>query len=104
MLTVMLLAAMEKALLMMAVIFLALGAIGLFEAWRKKRGALGWFVSFIVSIAGGAVTMVLGVAIGDALVRLQPEVGEGLLMLIPILMLAGSWLAVRLVNRFRDAA
>lgn len=103
MLTIILLAAMEKALLMMLVFFIIMGAMGLYEAWRNKRGVLGWIVSFLTSIGGGALAMVLGVSISDALI-MQPatvSIGSVIGVLTPVLMLAGSWLALRIVRRFR---
>lgn len=103
MLTIVLLAAMEKALLMMFAFVIVMGGMGLYEAWRNKRGVLGWIVSLLISIAGGVAGMVLCVAIADVLIR-RPStmaIGEGVNILTPILMLTGSWLALRFASRFR---
>ncbi len=100
----MLLAAMEAALLLMVVFFCIMGGMGIYEAWSRKRGPAGWIVSFLISIAGGALTMGLCVAIGDAMIGAKSRlsaIGEGLNMVTPILMLLGSWLALRLAGRFR---
>lgn len=103
MLTVMLLAAMEKALIMMMALFAAIAMIGLYEAWSKKRGVVGWIVSVLVAIVAGAATMSLCVAIGDAMVVRWPKsmAGEMFLSFSPILMLVGAWIALRVVGRFR---
>ena len=105
------LAAMEKALLLMALIYLGMtGAVGIYEAWAKKRGALGWIVSIVASVIGGTI---VGIALGSAVMflagalahQIGPNWAElemllGLLATITGLML-GSWLALRIVNRFR---
>lgn len=103
MLTVILLAAMEKALLLMMGLFAVITVIGLYEAWSSKRGVLGWIVSVLVAIVGAAATMSLCVTIGDAMVVRWPKsmVGEMFLSFSPILMLAGAWIALRVVGRFR---
>jgi len=103
MLTVMLLAAMEKALLMMMALFGVVVVIGLYEAWSKKRGIVGWIVSVLIAIMGGAATMSLCVGIGDAMVRKWPQssAGELFLAITPVLLLIGAWLALRAASRFR---
>ena len=103
MLTVMLLAAMEKALLLMLVFFGIIVVIGIYDAWSKKRGVVGWIVSVLTAVVGGAAVMAVCVGIGDAMVRWWPQspAGEAFLAITPVLMLAGAWAAVRVVNRFR---
>ena len=50
------LAAMEKALLLMTVMFICVtGAVGIYEAWAKKRGAVGWLVNVAASVIGGTL-------------------------------------------------
>lgn len=102
-LTVMLLAAMEKALLVMLALFGVVAAIGLYEAWSKKRGIVGWIVSVVTAIVGAVATMSVCVSIGDAMVVRWPKsmAGEMFLSFSPILVLVGAWLALRVVARFR---
>ena len=38
---------------MMMIVFLAVLALGLYEAWSQKRGVLGWIVSVVASVVGG---------------------------------------------------
>lgn len=103
------LAAMEKALALMALLFLCgTLAVGIYEAWSNKRGVLGWIVSLGTSVVGGTVGgMGLGMAAMAAVATmskgLSPEWAEldasvGLVATI-IGMLVGSWLALRIVNR-----
>lgn len=34
-------------------------AVGIYEAWSKGRGPLGWFVNIVVSIIGGLLAVML---------------------------------------------
>ncbi len=38
---------------MMMIVFLAVLAFGLYEAWSQKRDVLGWIVSVVASVVGG---------------------------------------------------
>lgn len=115
MLTIMLsvagLAAMEKALLLMAAIYLCVtGAVGIYEAWSKKRGVLGWIVSIVASIIGGTIG---GFSLGTVAMlpagALATRLGPGWAELDAIVglpasiigLFLGSWIALQLVNRFR---
>lgn len=105
------LAAMEKALLLMAAIYICVtGAVGIYEAWKKRRGPVGWIVNILASVVGGTIG---GFALGSAAMlpaaalskQLGPSWAEldaslGLLGTVAGLVL-GSWLALRIVNRFR---
>ena len=109
MLLVFALAAMEKSLALMALLFLCGAlAVGIYEAWSKKRGALGWIVSILASVVGGAFGG-MGLGIGamaavdaTSLPSLWAELDAtvGLIAMI-IGLLLGSWLALRIVNRLR---
>jgi hypothetical protein len=105
------LAAMEKALLLMAVIYLGMtGAVGIYEAWAKKRGVVGWIANIVASVIGGTIVgFTLGSAVmllaGSLAQRLGPNWAElDALLGLPatiIGLVLGSWLALRIVNRFR---
>lgn len=105
------LAAMEKALLLMAVMYLGVtGAVGIYEAWSNKRGPGGWLVNIVASVVGGTIG---GFALGSIVMlpaeALARRLGPGWAELDATLGLAatiiglvlGSWLTLRIVNRFR---
>lgn len=104
-------AAMEKALLLMAAIYLGVtGAVGIYEAFKKKRGAIGWIVNIVTSVVGGSIGgLVLGIAVGSAAGVVAKRLGPGweeldatLGLLATIIgLVLGSWLALRILNRFR---
>ena len=88
-------------------------AVGLFEARAKKRNALGWIVSIGGAIVGGACGLIaLTTALGviDKLVPISESLGRTGLGLDVALgvgagfggLVLGAWLALRLVNRYRD--
>lgn len=105
------LAAMEKALLLMAAIYLGVtGAVGVYEACTKKRGAVGWIVNIVASVIGGTIGgFALGAAVGSAAGMLGKQLGpnwaelDAALGLVATLfgLVLGSWFALRIVNRFR---
>lgn len=104
--TVMLLAAMEKALLLMVVLICAAVAVGIYEAWSRKRGVLGWIVSIVVSVAGGLAGSFLSSVSLEALITAVGERTAPLVQLLglpamAIVVLLCSWVALRLVSRFR---
>ncbi len=96
-------------------------AIGIHEAWTNKRGVLGWIVSIVVSLAGAFVAAEIGnLAIVPILLLLErtgllaamgnlngslAATGGPLLYVslagMMLLMLLGSSIALRLVNRWR---
>jgi hypothetical protein len=41
-------------------LLLAAPAVGIHEAWTKKRGVLGWIVNFVVSLVGAFLFAPLG--------------------------------------------
>ncbi len=95
-----------------ALAFLAAAlAVGIHEAWTKKRGVLGWILSIVVSIAGALVAAQLGEFLLLPLLMLMDvrgslaatggfamSVGLAAMMLLTLL---GSWGALQLVNRWR---
>jgi len=95
-----------------ALAFLAAAlAVGIHEAWTKKRGVLGWILSIVVSIVGALVAAQLGEFLLLPLLMLMDvrgslaatggfamSVGLAAMMLITLL---GSWGTLQLVNRWR---
>jgi hypothetical protein len=86
-------------------------AVGIHEAWTKKRGVLGWIVNIVVSFVGVFAAEPLG---GMAVVMMlspfmdRPSlaatggpvmyIGLAGMMLVALL---GSWGALQIVNRWR---
>jgi hypothetical protein len=105
------LAAMEKALLLMAVMYLGVtGAVGIYEAWKKKRGAVGWIVNIVASLVGGTIGgFVLGSAVMLPAAALGQQLGPNWAELDALLglpatiigLVLGSWMTLRIINRFR---
>lgn len=95
-----------------ALAFLAAAlAVGIHEAWTKKRGVLGWILNVVVSIVGALVAVQLGEFLLLPLLMLMDvrgslaatggfamSVGLAAMMLLTLL---GSWGALQLVNRWR---
>ena len=93
------------------VVFSAALAVGIRDAWLNKRGVLGWIVSIIVSFVGTYVAAEIG---GFIFAAIQISLGlEGSLAQtrhpllyvslvgMVLITMAGSWLALRLVDRWR---
>ncbi len=100
----------------MFVLFIAMLAVGLYEAWLNKRGVLGWIVNIFASVIGGLVAGLVAATAMDIILPLLilPFVQfEGslassrhpLLYILEagmaIVILLGSWLTLQIVNRFR---
>lgn len=93
------------------IMFVAILAVGLYEAWSKERGAAGWIVSIVVSVIGGVVAIALfGIAMEMVLdsVRLGGSLASSyrpLLYLVSVVMaifiVFASWGALQIVNRLR---
>ena len=96
---------------MMMIVFLAVLALGLYEAWSQKRGVLGWLVSIVASVIGGF----FGVAVASAILEILLSylslgvplaesqhplryIASGGMMLLALL---GSWIALQIVTRSR---
>jgi hypothetical protein len=87
-------------------------AVGIHEAWSKKRGVLGWIVSIVASVVGGFLGAGFGSMVLESMLSLllQPEgslvatrhpllyVSLAGMMLLTLL---GSWVALRIVSRWR---
>ena len=91
--------------------FLAMLAVGVYEAWSARRGALGWIVSIVAAIVGGLlaasvasvlVEMILwSVHVEGSLAATRHPfmyVASAGMMLFTLL---GSWFALSIMNRFR---
>lgn len=99
------------------VFFAAALAVGIHEAWTNKRGVLGWIVNIPVSLVGGFLAAEVGNLIIPLtlmlanvlnLVKLDGSLAAtgGPLLYVTLagmmlLMLLGSWIALRIVNRWR---
>ncbi len=86
-------------------------AVPIEEAWSNRRGAIGWIVNLFASVLGGLTAIAL---IGMAMEAILPQLHlEGSLAssqhplkyvvvaVIAIMMVAGSWIPLQLVNRLR---
>jgi hypothetical protein len=92
--------------------FLGALAVGVREAWSKKRGVLGWIVNIVVSFVGAflvapaggmVVAMLLGPFMGgsSSLAAAGGPVMHVALAGMMIVTLLGSWGALWVVNRWR---
>ena len=88
-------------------------AVGLHEAWTKRRGVLGWIVNVVVSFVGALVGaqfggLVLVVLIGAVMgvngslartggLAMSAALAGGMLFT-----LLGAWVALWIVNRWRS--
>ena len=95
----------------MLILFLAMLAVGIYEAWLKKRGALGWIVNIVASVIGGfAAAIIVGMAMETILPHLHLEGSlvssqHPLLYVFSagtaILTVLGAWIPLQIANRFR---
>lgn len=86
-------------------------AVGIHEAWTKKRGVLGWIVNIVVSLVGafliaplGGMVMVIILspfADGSSLVATGGAVMSVALAGVMVVSLLGAWGALWIVNRWR---
>lgn len=96
---------------LLMVFLLAALIVGLYEAWSKKRGVLGWIVSIIAAVVGGILGAAAGSPLFDAaltIIKPQGALFETksplffvLLNVQMIFTLLGSWITLWVVNRFR---
>jgi hypothetical protein len=86
-------------------------AVGVHEAWSKKRGVLGWIVSIVTSLAGAFLAASLGSMVMETIL-MQLNLEEPLAATrhpliyvsfagMMLLTLLGSWIALWIVNRLR---
>jgi hypothetical protein len=96
---------------MLMIFFIAVLALGVYEAWSQKRGVVGWIVSIAASVVGGflgsaVASMFLGTILshlnlGGPLAASQHPmryIGSAGMMLLALL---GSWIALQIANRYR---
>ena len=84
-------------------------AVGIHEAWTKKRGVLGWIVNIVVSFVGAFVAaplggMVIGIMLSDGSRSLAATGGPRFSVALAggmLVTLLGSWGALWIVNRWR---
>jgi hypothetical protein len=84
-------------------------AVGIHEAWTKKRGVLGWIVNIVVSLAGAFVAaplggMAMGILLSDGSRSLAASGGLRFSVALAggmLITLLGSWGALWIVNRWR---
>lgn len=94
-----------------AVVFIAVFAVAIHEAWSHKRGVLGWIVNILVAFVSAFVAAELGGFVMVALLGLVKFEGslaqtQGPLLYVSLVLmtlfpLLGSWLALRIVDRWR---
>ncbi|WP_091956775.1 hypothetical protein [Bradyrhizobium shewense] len=87
-------------------------AVAIYEAWSNRRGAIGWTVNVFASVVGGLTAIALiGMAMDTILPYLHLEGSLAssqhplkyvVVTVIAILMVLGSWIPLRIVNRLRD--
>jgi hypothetical protein len=84
-------------------------AVGIHEAWTKKRGVLGWIVNLVVSFVGVLVAaplggMVIAMILSDGSRSLAATGGPRFSVALVggmLVTLLGSWGALWIVNRWR---
>ena len=84
-------------------------AVGIHEAWTKRRGVLGWLVNIVVSFVGAFVAapiggMVLALMLSDGSQSLAASGGPRFSVALAggmLVTLLGSWGALWIVNRWR---
>lgn len=86
-------------------------AVGIHEAWTKKRGVLGWIVNFVVSLVGAFLFaplggMVLVVILSPFMDKPSLAATGGGVMYVAlagqmVVVLLGAWGALWIVNRWR---
>ena len=86
-------------------------AVAIHEAWTMKRGAFGWIVNIVAVLVGVFVTAELGGIVmafllnpfmtGSSIAASGGGVMSAALVGGMVVALAGSWLALQIVNRWR---
>ena len=84
-------------------------AVGIHEAWTKKRGMLGWIVNIVASFVGAFVAaplggMVLAILLRDGSRSLAATGGPRFSVALVggmLVTLLGAWGALWIVNRWR---
>jgi hypothetical protein len=84
-------------------------AVGIHEAWTKKRGVLGWIVNIVVSFLGAFIIapiggMVMAIMLSDGSQSLAATGGPRFSIALAggmLVSLLGAWVALWIVNRWR---
>jgi hypothetical protein len=87
-------------------------AVGIHEAWTKRRGVLGWILSIVVALIGafvfaplGGMVIVLMLSPFTDGARSVAAAGGGVMSValagMMLCILLGAWGALRIVNRWR---
>ncbi len=84
-------------------------AVGIHEAWTKRRGVLGWIVNVLVSFVGAFVAaplggMIIAILLSDGSRSLAATGGPRFSVALAggmLVTLLGSWGALWIVNRWR---
>jgi hypothetical protein len=87
-------------------------AVGIHEAWTRKRAVLGWIVNIIVSFLGAFVAapiggMIIGMLLSDGSRSLAATGGARFSVALAggmLVTLLGAWGALWIVNRWRDSS
>jgi hypothetical protein len=92
-------------------LLVAAPAVGIHEAWTKKRGVLGWIVNFVVSLVGAFLVaplggMIIAIILSPFMDRSSLAATGGTVMYVAlaammVVVLLGSWGALWIVNRWR---
>jgi hypothetical protein len=92
-------------------LLVAAPAVGIHEAWTKKRGVLGWIVNFVVSLVGAFLVaplggMVIAIILSPFMDQSSLAATGGAVMYVAlaammVVVLLGSWGALWIVNRWR---
>jgi hypothetical protein len=92
-------------------LLVATPAVGVHEAWTKKRGVLGWIVNIVVSFVGAFLLaplggMVIAMILSPLMDKPSLAATGGPVMYVALagmmlVTLLGSWGALWIVNRWR---
>lgn len=98
-------APMVAGLIGLFLIFVAMGSIGLVEAWKNKRTAFGWVLSYLIAFAGGIAGFLLvicvDIAIAELIIKRDGPPPDAMLAVSFIGAVLMSWGALRMAGRFR---
>ena len=93
------------------VLLAAAPAVGVHEAWTKKRGVLGWIANIVVSLVGAFLFaplwgMVVVVILSPFMDKASLAATGGVVMYVAlagqmVVVLLGAWGALWVVNRWR---
>ncbi len=93
----------------MLVVMIIMLSVGIYDAWSKRRGPLGWIVSIVASVIGGLVAISLvGMAMDAILTQIHFQgrlatshhpmryISEAGMAIFTVL---GSWIALEIMDR-----